>query len=99
MPRSASAQRRLSSAAPERVRSAPYPFEEPIGLRHGVSCYVLQRRKIIALNLKQELEALVDALGAQSVEFAICGGIAVTIHGAPRRTSTYWFPTRNSSLP
>lgn len=27
-----------------------------------------------------------DALGARGVSFAICGGIAVTIHGAPRFT-------------
>ena len=40
----------------------------------------------VALNLKQELEALVDALGTRGVGFAICGGIAVTIHGAPRFT-------------
>jgi hypothetical protein len=40
----------------------------------------------IALNLKHELEALVDALARDGVEFAICGGIAVTIHGAPRFT-------------
>lgn len=38
------------------------------------------------LDLKQELEALVDALAAARVGFAVCGGIAVTIHGAPRFT-------------
>jgi hypothetical protein len=41
---------------------------------------------VIALNLKQELERLVDALSEANVGFAICGGIAVTIHGAPRFT-------------
>jgi hypothetical protein len=40
----------------------------------------------VALNLKTELESLIDALMAEGVEFAICGGIAVTIHGAPRFT-------------
>lgn len=40
----------------------------------------------MALDLKQELEALVGALGEASVPFALCGGIAVTIHGAPRLT-------------
>jgi hypothetical protein len=40
----------------------------------------------MALNLKRELEALVDALVAEPVEFALCGGIAVAIHGAPRFT-------------
>lgn len=38
------------------------------------------------MNLKHELEALVDALAAAGVDHAICGGIAVTIHGAPRFT-------------
>lgn len=40
----------------------------------------------MALDLKEELEVLVEALGDASVPFAICGGIAVTIHGAPRLT-------------
>lgn len=40
----------------------------------------------MALDLKQELEALVGALSEASVPFAVCGGIAVTIHGAPRLT-------------
>jgi hypothetical protein len=38
------------------------------------------------LDLKEELERLVEALSVASVPFAICGGIAVTIHGAPRLT-------------
>lgn len=38
------------------------------------------------LDLKHELEALTDALIADAVPFAICGGIAVTIYGAPRLT-------------
>lgn len=40
----------------------------------------------MALDLKQELEMLVEALGEAAVPFAVCGGIAVTIHGAPRLT-------------
>ena len=40
----------------------------------------------VALDLKQELETLVDALSIAGVPFAVCGGIAVTIHGAPRLT-------------
>ncbi len=40
----------------------------------------------MALDLKEELEVVVEALGKASVPFAICGGIAVTIHGAPRLT-------------
>jgi hypothetical protein len=41
---------------------------------------------VVGLDLKQELEVLVEALGDASVPFAVCGGIAVTIHGAPRLT-------------
>ena len=40
----------------------------------------------MALDLKEQLELLVGALTDASVPFAICGGIAVTIHGAPRLT-------------
>ena len=38
------------------------------------------------LDLKQELERLIDALTDAGVDFGLCGGIAVTIHGAPRFT-------------
>ncbi len=40
----------------------------------------------MSLNLKTETERVVDALQRAGVDFAICGGIAVTIHGAPRFT-------------
>lgn len=41
---------------------------------------------MVPLDLKEQLELLVGALAEASVPFAICGGIAVTIHGAPRLT-------------
>ena len=40
----------------------------------------------MALDLKHELEALTDALSLAGVPFAVCGGVAVTIYGAPRLT-------------
>jgi len=40
----------------------------------------------VSLNLKTETERVVDVLQRAGVDFAICGGIAVTIHGAPRFT-------------
>jgi hypothetical protein len=44
------------------------------------------KNEAMAFELKQELEALVGVLGEAAVPYAICGGIAVTIHGAPRLT-------------
>jgi hypothetical protein len=34
----------------------------------------------------QELRAIVEALEARKIEYAICGGVALAIHGAPRAT-------------
>jgi hypothetical protein len=38
------------------------------------------------VNLVDELHAIVAALGAASVPYAVCGGVAVTVHGATRST-------------
>ncbi len=40
----------------------------------------------MALDLIAELEALVDALAVASIEYALCGGLAVAVHGHPRAT-------------
>ena len=40
----------------------------------------------MALDLIAELEALVDAMSAEGVPYALCGGLAVGIHGHPRAT-------------
>jgi hypothetical protein len=40
----------------------------------------------MALNPVTELEALIDALNADSVPFAICGGLALGLLGYPRAT-------------
>lgn len=38
------------------------------------------------LDLEEELGALVDALNAADAEYALCGGLALAVHGAPRAT-------------
>jgi hypothetical protein len=38
------------------------------------------------LDLEQELGAIVDALTAERIEYALCGGMAMAVHGAPRAT-------------
>ncbi len=40
----------------------------------------------MALDLIAELETLIDALTAASIEYALCGGLAVAVHGHPRAT-------------
>lgn len=38
------------------------------------------------MNLVDELHSIVAALAAARIEYAVCGGVAVTIHGATRST-------------
>jgi hypothetical protein len=40
----------------------------------------------VALDLIAELESLVDALDSEGVEYALCGGLALGLHGHPRAT-------------
>jgi hypothetical protein len=40
----------------------------------------------MGLDLIAELEALVTALDAEHVEYALCGGLALAVHGYPRAT-------------
>ncbi|MBI4701628.1 MAG: nucleotidyl transferase AbiEii/AbiGii toxin family protein [Deltaproteobacteria bacterium] len=40
----------------------------------------------MALDLVAELEALVDALHAEGVDYALCGALALAVHGHPRAT-------------
>jgi hypothetical protein len=37
-------------------------------------------------DLEQELDRLRDALDAKKIEYALCGGLAMAVHGAPRAT-------------
>lgn len=41
---------------------------------------------MIDMNLVTELHAIASALTAAKIPYAVCGGIAVTAHGAPRFT-------------
>lgn len=41
----------------------------------------------MALDLIEELEKLVDALAAASIPYALCGGLAVGVHGLARATT------------
>lgn len=38
------------------------------------------------LDLEEELRTLVDALNGASLDYALCGGLAMAVHGAPRAT-------------
>jgi hypothetical protein len=38
------------------------------------------------VNLFEELKELVAALEARGIDYALCGGVALAIHGAPRAT-------------
>lgn len=37
-------------------------------------------------NLIKELDSVTSALGTNGIEYAVCGGLALTIHGFPRAT-------------
>jgi hypothetical protein len=39
-----------------------------------------------ASNLIRELESVTSVLEANGIEYAVCGGLALTIHGFPRAT-------------
>lgn len=41
---------------------------------------------VMALDLIAELEAVVEALDRGAIEYALCGGIALGLHGYPRAT-------------
>ena len=38
------------------------------------------------LDLERELDAILSALNARAIEYALCGGLAVGVHGYPRAT-------------
>lgn len=45
-----------------------------------------------------ELEALVDAFEAEHVGYALCGGLALAVHGHPRATKDVDFLVRDDEL-
>jgi len=40
----------------------------------------------MAMELVQEFERIIDALASRGIDHAVCGGLAVAIHGHPRAT-------------
>jgi hypothetical protein len=38
------------------------------------------------LDLYHEFELLISALNERRIEYAVCGGLAMAVHGAPRAT-------------
>jgi len=53
----------------------------------------------VALDLIEELEAVIDALEAASIEYALCGGLAVAVHGHPRATQDIDLLVRPEDVP
>lgn len=51
------------------------------------------------MNLVDELFAVARALGEAEIAYAVCGGIAVTIHGAPRTTKDIDVLVSRADLP
>lgn len=50
------------------------------------------------LNLKEELFQVTDLLNKMGVEYAVCGGLAVLIHGCPRPTYDLDFIVKSNNL-
>lgn len=50
------------------------------------------------LDLVTELEGLVDAFEAAGVGYAVCGGLALAVHGFPRATMDIDFLVRSEEI-
>ena len=53
----------------------------------------------MAFDLIAELEQLVDALHADAAEYALCGGLALAVHGHPRATKDIDLLVRAEAVP
>lgn len=51
------------------------------------------------MDLLAELRSIVQILNEQALEYAVCGGIAVTVHGAPRTTKDIDVLVREEDVP
>jgi len=51
------------------------------------------------MRLVEELETLIDALDAAGVNYAVCGGLALAVHGHARATEDIDLLIREESLP
>ena len=52
----------------------------------------------MALNINDELESIARCLNESGVEYALCGGLAVAVHGYPRATQDIDVLIRESDL-
>ena len=50
------------------------------------------------MNLRQELDDVIDALTTGAIEYAVCGGMALAVHGHPRFTEDLDLLIRSSDL-
>ena len=57
-----------------------------ICIDRAVSSSAKYHQTAMALRLIEQLERLLDALAQEKIEYALCGGIAVNIHGHVRTT-------------
>jgi hypothetical protein len=49
------------------------------------------------LDLEAELDAVIGALSHAGIEYAVCGGLAMAIHGKPRATKRAFTGRSNRS--
>lgn len=59
----------------------------------------MARYPLLPVNLVDELHAVARALGAAGLPYAVCGGVAVTIHGATRTTKDLDLLVRADDVP
>ena len=78
--RSRSASARMNSGASWAARGPRLP------IRAFARSAVRSKASRMAMDLYEELFALTKALDAGRLSYALCGGLAVAIHGAPRFT-------------
>ncbi len=55
-------------------------------------------RKKVPLNINDELESVARSLNESGIEYALCGGLAVAVHGYPRATQDIDILIRESDL-
>lgn len=53
----------------------------------------------MAVDLEEELQRVIDALASAQVPYALCGGLALAVHGVPRATKDIDLLVRDEDLP
>lgn len=53
----------------------------------------------MAVDLEEELQRVIDALASQQVPYALCGGLALAVHGFPRATKDIDLLVRDADIP